>query len=233
MTRAHDLDELYRLLAELRDQVGGYRTLDESTGRMTWPARGVYFFFSADETRGADDQLRVTRVGTHAVSTGSKTTLWNRLRAHRGTLRGAHPGGGNHRGSVFRLRIGEAMIHGRKTEDDYPEWRHGSSASSDVRDAEYELEKRVSEYVRKLPLLWVEVDDEPGPESQRSYIERNTIALLSNYRRDSLDPRDSTWLGANSPSPEIRESGLWNVNHVDERHSPEFLDGLSDYVARM
>ena len=200
---------------------------------MEWPQRGVYFFFASDESREGRDQLRVSRVGTHAVSAESKTTLWGRLRTHRGTLSGAHPGGGNHRGSVFRRRVGEAIINRRGIADEFSNWGDGSSTTADVRDAEHELEKRVSEFIRELPLLWVEIDDEPGSGSQRAAIERNAIALLSNYRRDSLDPRGKAWIGTDSNSPEIRESGLWNVNHVDERHSPEFLDALSNHIDRM
>lgn len=51
-------------------------------------------------------QLRIVRVGTHAVSTGSKATLWHRLRAHRGSKDGR----GNHRASIFRRHAGAAMI---------------------------------------------------------------------------------------------------------------------------
>lgn len=233
MTRKTDLDELYQLLADLRKQVGGYRTLGESTGRMEWPQRGVYFFFTPDETRDASNQLRVSRVGTHAVSAGSGTSLWDRLRTHRGTLSGTRPDGGNHRASVFRLRVGEAIINRDGIADEYPDWGEGSSASADIRDAEYALEKRVSEYIRELPLLWVDVDDEPGPESQRAAIERNTIALLSNYRGDSLDSREATWLGTNSPNPEIRESGLWNVDHTTEPYSSAVLETLCDSIDEM
>jgi hypothetical protein len=233
MTRKSDLNRLYNLLGTLREKVGGYRTLGESNGYMDWPERGVYFFFAPDETRTVDDQLRITHVGTHAVSDGSKTTLWDRLYAHRGTFKGKRQGGGNHRGSVFRLRVGEAIINRRGIADEYPDWGDGSSATTDIRDAEYELEKQVSEFIRELPLLWVEINDEPGPESQRAVIKRNAIALLSNYQRDSFDSRKETWLGGDSDAPEIRESGLWNVNHVDENHSPVFLDRLSDYIDRM
>jgi hypothetical protein len=59
---------------------------------------------------------------------------------------------------------------------------------------ELELERRVSDYLRDLPFLWVEVDDEPGPESDRAYLERNAIGLLSNHEREPIDPRDD-WLG--------------------------------------
>jgi hypothetical protein len=191
------------------------------------------FFFSPDESRDKSDQFRASRVGTHAVSVGSETTLWNRLRTHRGTFGGTRPNGGNHRASVFRLRVGEALINRHGIADEYPNWGEASSATADIRDVEHELEKQVSEFIRELPLLWVEVDDEPGSNSQRSFIERNMIALLSNYRRDSLDPRTEAWLGNDSDAPEIRESGLWNVNHIEESHSPAFLDTLSEYVSEM
>lgn len=46
---------------------------------MDWPERGVYFFFANDEYREGGDQLRLTRIGTHAVSSGSGTSMWNRL----------------------------------------------------------------------------------------------------------------------------------------------------------
>lgn len=234
MTRPDDLDRFYGLLAGLRERVGGYRYLANATGRMDWPERGVYFFFAREETRDGDDQRRVCRVGTHAVSSGSGTKLWDRLRGHRGTFSGNHADGGNHRGSVFRLRVGEALIERRGLADEYPHWGEGSSAPKDgVRDEEYDMEKQVSFHVRQMPFLWVRIDDKSGPDSDRAYVERNAIALLSNYSHRLLDARDDGWLGKDSPNPQIRRSGLWNVNHVDEEYDPAFLDHLADYVAKM
>src|SRR6056297_3257375 len=152
-----------------------------SVSSMDWPDRGVYFFFASDEHRDAGDQLRITRIGTHAVSEGASTTLWDRLRTHRGANRGTYEGGGNHRGSVFRKRVGEAFVEKDDLEEQYPKWGVGSSAGRELRLEELELERRVSEYVRDLPFLWVDVDDEPSPESDRGYIERNAIALTSNF----------------------------------------------------
>jgi hypothetical protein len=42
------------------------------------------------------------------------------------------------------------------------------------------LELDVSTYIGAMPFLWIDVDDEPSPRSLRAYIERNSIALLSN-----------------------------------------------------
>lgn len=233
MTRRQDLDRFYSLLDDLEATVGGRRRLGNCDGRMNWPDRGVYFFFHPDETREPSNQLRVTRIGTHAVSEGSSTSLWDRLRTHRGAQRGTYEGGGNHRGSVFRKRVGEAIIERDGLQDEYPEWGVGSSAGRELRLEELEMERRVSEYIRDLPFLWVDVDDEPGPDSDRAYIERNAIALVSNLDEESLDPRDEEWLGHHSPVTDIEQSGLWNINHVAEECRPEFLETLEGYVNRM
>jgi hypothetical protein len=86
------------------------RKLGDCTGYMDWPDRGVYVFLARDERRETDGRRRVVRVGTHAVSAGSDTSLWDWLRTHRGATRGTYEGGGNHRGSVFRERVGETTV---------------------------------------------------------------------------------------------------------------------------
>jgi hypothetical protein len=53
---------------------------------------------------------------------------------------------------------------------------------------EARLEIAVSEHIRSMPFVWISVDDPSGPDSVRGVIERNSIALLSNYRRPPLDP---------------------------------------------
>lgn len=234
--RQRDLDRFYDLLHDLEQRVGGTRKLKNCTGYMDWPDRGVYFFLEPGETRDSSGQRRVTRVGTHAVSEGSSTSLWDRLKQHYGTGGGSsnHPHGGNHRGSVYRKRVGEAIIEKHDLHDDYPDWdKRWSSIGrdrSEVRDEEYILERRVSTYIREQPFLWVDVDDEPSADSDRAFIEQNAIALLSNFDDQMVDPRDDGWLGKYSRSREIRESGLWNVNHVEELYDLDFLNMLEDAV---
>jgi hypothetical protein len=97
--------------------------------------------------------------------------------------------------------------------------------------AEDAFECEVSAVIRRMPFLWLRIDDEPGPNSLRGYIERNSIALLSNYAKSPLDLPSAQWLGRHSDREKVRESGLWNSNHVDERHDPAFLDELEKLVA--
>ena len=107
MARIEDLQRFYGILEELESSLGRMCRLADCDGRMEWPERGVYFFFENGEYRSdSGDGLRVVRVGTHALSATSKTTIWNRLSQHKGTVR---DGTGNHRGSIFRLLAGAAI----------------------------------------------------------------------------------------------------------------------------
>src|SRR5205814_4997383 len=141
MTRRDDLDRLYTLLADLQMRSGGPQLLRDCTGRLPWPERGVYFFFEPGELREDGRARRVVRVGTHAVSAGSRTTLWNRLSQHRGTA--AALGGGNHRGSIFRLHVGTALLASRPGQFAMASgtWGKGSTADHLTRAGELDLEQ--------------------------------------------------------------------------------------------
>lgn len=227
MSRRDDIEEFYEIIDELRTRVGGCRKLRDCTGKSGWPQRGLYFFFEDGEVREDGVKQRIVRVGTHAVSANSKTKLWTRLRTHRGNRNG----GGNHRGSIFRLRVGEALLKNAEYPDHIREsWGDGSSAPKAITLGEAALELAVSDYIGKMPFLWIAVDDEPSADSMRAYLERNSIGLLSNYEDEALDAPSQDWLGRSSPEPTIRESGLWNTDHVDCEYAPSFLSIMRDFV---
>ncbi len=230
--RLADTRRFYELLDRLEGRIGGRRMLADCVGGMNWPNRGVYFFYEAGEARSRSGTgLRVVRVGTHGLKAGSRSTLWARLSQHRGTVRA---GGGNHRGSIFRLLVGVALAreHGNNLP---PSWGVGRDMGAaarrlgldrgSVRRQEAELEASVSRHIRTMPLLWLDVGDEPGPRSERGMIERNAIALLSAHE-SALDPPSAGWLGHSSDRCRVRRSGLWNNNHVDEGYTPSFLDTM-------
>jgi len=223
-----DLDRFYVALGRLAALPGQGRPLHTHTGRFPWPARGVYFFQEPGERRAQEDVPRIVRVGTHALTAGSKSHLWGRLRAHRGSVDGR----GNHRGSIFRLHVGAAMLRRDGAAARFNTWGVGQSAPRAVRDSEVAHEKRVSAHIGQMPVLWVDVPDDPGPQSARGYLERNAIALLSNMLNPA-DPPSAAWLGRQSSRQEIRDSGLWNLNHVREAYEPRFLDHLEELVDQM
>jgi hypothetical protein len=92
-SRRGALDEVYEAIETSRVLHGGLRRLSEVTARSGWPTHGIYLFFEEGEVREDGLTPRVTRVGTHALTSTSRTTLWNRLSQHRGSVGGANPGG--------------------------------------------------------------------------------------------------------------------------------------------
>ena len=237
MSRIDDIVRFYELLDRLETCVGGKRTLAEASSQDGWSARGVYFFFEPGEHRsGRGAGPRVVRVGTHALKAGSRRLLWQRLSQHRGTIRS---GGGNHRGSIFRLLVGDA-IKNKGAADEPQSWGVAPDPGQAARklgtdrrqllDSELPLEREVSDHIRAMHFLSLPVEDEPGPESLRGVIERNSVALLSNYGRQPVDAPSAAWLGLWSSRERVRKSGLWNNRHVEESYDPSFLDELEARV---
>ena len=233
------LEQFYEIMEALETKLGGKKSLVNCTGGMDWPERGVYFFFQNSEHRkDSGHGLRVVRIGTHALKSGSRTSLWNRLSNHQGSPRS---GGGNHRGSIFRLLIGEALI--RSEGLNIPTWGIGNDPRQTaqklgtnretVKAGEHPLEQRVTNLIGTMPFLWVAIDDSPGPESLRGVIETHSIGLLSNYDKSTLDPPSERWLGFHTSRERVRRSGLWNSNHVDESYDPAFLHVLERLVKNM
>src|SRR6266851_2825565 len=226
LERQGDLTKFYELLERLSQGLVGPRRLAESSGKQTWPRRGLYFFFEPNEFRSFEnDTKRVVRVGTHAVSAGSKSTLWNRLRTHKGS----EDGRGNHRGSIFRLHVGAAMQSNLSKDVSLPTWGVGQSAAKHVRLSEEVLEKKVSEFLGAMSVLWLQIEDEPAARSDRSYLEKNSIGLLCGPS-GPIDLPSEAWLGRKSASQEIRFSGLWNVDYISWKYDRRFLEVLDRYI---
>lgn len=222
--RLAHIRKFYTILSRLEDRLGGSRKLGNCNGRQTWPKRGIYFFYEEGESRSdSGTGSRVVRIGTHALKTGSKSTLWQRLSQHRGTT----DGGGNHRSSIFRLIVGTSLsaMHGQFS----PTWNR-AKVTTEERILERRLEIAVSKVIGNMSVLWLPIGDEPGPNSMRGYIEQNTIALLSNFKKHPIDASSGNWLGGHCDRTKVRESDLWNSNHVDDAYQPSYLRKLAHLV---
>ncbi len=224
LKRNPDLRRFYEILARLELQVEGMRRLSACEASSEWPMRGVYFFSEPGESRsGSGNGYRIVRVGTHAVSIGSRTTLWNRLAQQRGTT----SLGGNHRGSIFRKLVGQALAARE------PNLAAATWAARIVRDAERTLEEEVSRYIGEMSFLWLSVDDSPSPLSKRAFTERNSIGLLRSAAIECgmcPDSSSNNWLGLWCPKKDVQLSGLWNSRHVRETYDPFLLDELERYA---
>ena len=185
-----------------------------------FPKRGVYVFTDPNEfSRVVPDCPRIVRIGTHAVSKGSSSTLWQRLRTHRGTA----AGGGNHRGSIFRLHVGKALA--RRDGLQFPTWGIGQSASREIIMGEVAMEEAVSRELGRFSMYSIPIRYASDPGSDRSFVERNLIALLSRQFSPFEVPRPG-WLGLQAVPEEIQSSGLWNINYTGDFPDYRVIDYL-------
>jgi hypothetical protein len=208
--RRERIGAFYSFLEEISLTIGFY-SLSEVVTRSL-PAQGVYFFFDPDEPTAYSKKLpRLVRIGTHAVSAGSRATLKNRLRTHLGTKDGL----GNHRGSVFRLHVGQALIARDGLSDRFPSWGKGQSATRATIEQEASLEKQVSSYLAKLMVVYIPIPGLASKNSMRATVERHLIALFTE-NWSMIERSSAQWLGRWSSRPQIAHSGLWNVRCVGE-----------------
>lgn len=230
--RPGDLTRFYRLMGELESLNGGKHRLATAVPEGPWPRRGVAFFFEPSEKR-ADGTPRVVRVATHALKAGLNSTLWDRLEADKG---------GAHRQSPFRMLIGLGLLD-LTGNTAVQSWGRGQDVAAAARERampveqmaklEATVEQAVNMYVAQMPFLCLEVPDAPGPASDRAFIEKNAIALLSNFARPPIDPPSANWLGRRSGREKVRQSGLWNLQHVDEAYDPSFMDTMKSLMHDM
>ena len=223
--RSADLVRFYRLLDELAVLNGGLHRMVTSREDQAWPARGVVWFFEKGEARsdtGAGP--RVVRVGTHALKPELNSRLWEKL---------AQDGGGSHRQSLFRTVVGLSIrdLTGRR---EPRSWGRELVIPGGAPDrAETALEGAVSLYIGQMDFVVLAVEDEPGPRSERAFIERNSIALLSNYARPPLDAPSAEWLGRRCGREKVRQSGLWNTQHVDAAYDSSFMETMRTLMEDM
>ena len=186
--RKEDTERFYELLKCLEEQIDGKRILANCCAHQNWPPRGVYFFFEKGEYRTRHSNA--LRVVRVGTTTGQHSTLWGRLSQHR-----AHNGS-----SVFRRHLRYAL------------------ANKEEIKAREMTPRRVSEYIRQMPFVFLRVFEENG-QVIRDTIEQNATALLSNYDGKGLYKPSGAWLGNHRghKTRKIEKSGLWSVNYIDPR----------------
>lgn len=210
INRQQNIDRFYDLLDKVIVKFPK-QALDKLP-TMRLPEKAVYFFFETNEFRQDGISGRVVRIGTHAAIANSNATLYGRLYNHKGS----NDLTGNHRGSVFRKLIGYSILS--KDDLNYPYWGDKSKKSNKtIKLTEKPLEKIVSSYLHTLTFTVLEVPGLSSKNNDRAVIEENSIALLSNYDRPSIDKCSKNWLGLHSKDNKVIASGLWNSNCVDRK----------------
>lgn len=218
--RIEDLDRLYGWIEAERETGRAFTFGDLSVSAV--PKRGVYIFIDPTECNFRKTGPRVVRIGTHAVSAGSRASLRGRLRNHLGPASQM----GSHRGSIFRLHVGRAMLEAELGHESLPSWGQGQDAGAEIRALEQVHEISVSRYLRRLQVVYLDIDDEPSKDSMRARAEMQLIALFSDTMRP-IDLPSSEWLGLKSPVAPIRQSGLWNIRGVGGKYDPSGVGSVA------
>ena len=225
-TRLEDVKRFYEILGILERKVGERRILakcSRSSLRRCWPTGGVYFFMENGENQSeSGEDLRVVRIGLSGA-------LWHRLNRHKS------------KSSSFRTDVGSALINNLINKNKinysyYTKWWNRNKSSTIKNDPTIKkLETCVTKTIGEMPFLCLKVDN----EDLRDDIESNSIALLSNFWRKTIDAPSDTWLGRHCTDKhgkikdKVKESGLWNSKYVGDNYNPEFLDKLEELVEQM
>ena len=196
--------------------------------RRTVPAgAGIYLFFERGEIR-PDGRLRVVRVGESG-------NLRSRLLDQQ--LTGTHRDNRYDSGhvllsSIFRHHIGLALI--RRDSLSLPRSTSERAVKMWValkarepsdpieRDFERDVEERVTRAIGAMLVTWRLVT---AHRSRRKQLEEDLIGLLSNYH-GGADDASTGWLGSCHRDEKIRQSGLWNIKHVEGDYDPGVLDRI-------
>ncbi|MHB1356091.1 MAG: hypothetical protein ACYCZF_08975 [Anaerolineae bacterium] len=167
------------------------------------PPDGIYVLFEEGETAHGTD--RIVRIGTHD-SDGRLAARLEELFIRENKDR-----------SVFRKNIGRALLSSMG--DPFLKQWDIDRTKKTVRDNPLRQvdPKKLQQTERKVTLRiqgsfsFVVVPTTAGIDRHR--LEAGLIALVASCS----ECRPSTnWLGLQSPSAKIRESGLWQVQHLDD-----------------
>ena len=165
--------------------------------RWDLPGNGIYFFYEEGEVIKIGSRVikRIVRVGTHREQGRFPDRILDHFY-------------GNKNSSVFRRHLGAAILAKENPHD--PRLREWTKRNKPLRDIEEKISKLLRE---KFSFRYIRVDE----RDERLELEERLISTLARFSPKYVSPN---WLGRYSPSREIRESGLWNVEHVN---SPRYI----------
>ena len=186
------------------------------------PRNGIYFFYENSELWShGGEELRIVRIGTHKSNNFQSrinehfliNDRWMDFNSNRPAPKDR---------SIFRKNLGRAIINienpkylkiwdidftSRKNQEEYAHLRNILY--------EKEIESRITNLLRdSFSFRFLEVEKEEERIGQKG-LESRLIGTVTNCPDCKPSER---WLGRSSPIKKIRNSGLWQVQHL--RSSP-------------
>jgi len=184
------------------------------------PENGIYFFYESGEIWGHGGyKPRIVRIGTHKDG-----NFRSRIKEHflldksKMNFNATKPA--PHERSIFRKNIGRALLN--KTKDDYLKiWeidfttRRNREEYGRFRDIQKEkkVESEITRILReKFSFRFIIADERMKRMGAEGGLESSLIGTVAHCK---LCRPSSNWLGGHSPKKQIKESGLWLVQHLD------------------
>jgi hypothetical protein len=182
------------------------------------PANGIYFFYEKGECCNHEERKpRIVRVGTHRDGNFQSRIAEHFLFDER-KMAFTQDQTAPHERSIFRKHIGRALLN--RAGDTYlTVWemdfttRDSREKNRHLRDIckEVEVEREVTRILREnFSFKFIEVADQTHRMGGEG-LERALIGTLASCGRCGPS---AEWLGSYSPKPQIRESGLWLIQHL-------------------
>ena len=194
------------------------------------PINGIYFFYEEGETWGhGGDKPRIVRIGTHRDGNFRKRIAEHYLLDELKMNFDENKPKPSDR-SIFRKNIGRALLNKRK--DSYLEvWekdfttRENKEKFGHLRNIkkEKEIESEITRIIREnFSFRFIMLAGQVKRMGSAG-LESSLIGTIANCE---LCKPSEEWLGIYSPKKEIRESGLWLVQHLKARSINENEKGI-------
>ena len=196
------------------------------------PYNGLYFFYEKGEVWGhGGDQLGIVRVGTHKDGNFRSRMAEHFLLDERKMDFDAESTAPHDR-SIFRKHIGRALLN--RDDDSYLEiWDKDFMVRRNIRKyghlrniaKEKKIEREVTDILRKkFSFRFISVVG----QRKRKDLEKRLIGTLAQCNICHASKR---WLGHHSPKKQIREYGLWLIQHLGAPEiTPEDRKALERYI---
>lgn len=194
------------------------------------PRNGIYFIYEEGEIWGhGGDKARIVRVGTHKKEGNfmiriNEHFLLDELKMCFDATKPAP-----HDRSIFRKNIGMALLN--KAKDEYLKiWKIDFTTKQNRKEyghhrdiqKEKKFEAEITGILReKFSFRFIIIDE----QKKRMEVESSLIGTVA--RCELCKPSDN-WLGNYSPKKEIKESGLWLIQHLNANEINE--NGKNDVL---
>jgi len=199
------------------------------------PENGIYFFYEEGEIWGHGGyKLRIVRIGTHKDgnfrSRIKEHFLLNESKMNFDATKPAP-----HERSIFRKNIGRALLNEEKDaylkiwEIDFTT-RIKREKYGYLRDIQKEkkIELKITKILREKFLFKFIIVDSQMKRIGTKGLESSLIGTVAHCK---LCRPSSNWLGNHSPKKQIKESGLWLMQHleaneINEHDTETILDAI-------